>query len=96
MPPPVEARAAPARGPDPGDEFRRHFDARYAAAGGRYEDYEPHYRHGHSLRGDARFQGLAWEEMEPEVRADWERRNPGGEWEGYKEAVRRGWERMPV
>jgi hypothetical protein len=79
-----------------GEAFRRHFGERYAAAGARYEDYEPHYRHGHALRGEARFQGLAWEEMEPEVRADWERRHPGGEWDAYKEAVRRGWERMPV
>lgn len=79
-----------------GEEFRRHYGQYYASAGGRYEDYEPHYRHGDALRDDARFRGMAWEEMEPEVRTDWERRHPGREWDSYKEAVRRGWERIPV
>ena len=78
------------------EEFRRDFGERYAGLGGHYEDYEPHYRHGHALRDDARYQGQAWEEMEPELRTEWERRHPGGEWESYKEAVRRGWERIPV
>jgi hypothetical protein len=79
-----------------GEEFRRHYGQYYAGTGGRYEDYEPHYRHGDALRDDARFRGMAWEEMEPEVRTDWERRHPGREWDSYKEAVRRGWERIPV
>jgi len=77
-------------------EFRRDYGERYAGRGGRYEDYEPHYRHGHALRDEARYRGQSWEEMEPEVRTEWERRHPGGEWESYKEAVRRGWERIPV
>jgi hypothetical protein len=79
-----------------GEAFRRHYGQYYASSGGRYEDYEPHYRHGDALRDDARFRGMAWEEMEPEVRTDWERRHPGREWDSYKEAVRRGWERIPV
>ena len=37
---------------------------------------------------------VAWNEIEPDLRSDWERRYPqGGGWERFKAAVRRGWER---
>jgi len=91
-----DSRGAAPSADERAEEFRRDFGERYAGGGGRFEDYEPHYRHGHALRDDARYQGQAWEEMEPEVRTEWERRHPGGEWESYKEAVHRGWERIPV
>ncbi|WP_028998437.1 YsnF/AvaK domain-containing protein [Azohydromonas australica] len=76
------------------DYYRNDFNARFAAEGGLYEDYEPAYRYGHALRDDPRYAGRHWDELEPEARADWETRNPGGTWERMKAAVRRGWERV--
>ncbi|WP_198320923.1 YsnF/AvaK domain-containing protein [Azohydromonas aeria] len=76
------------------DYYRNDFNTRYAADGGRYEDYEPAYRYGHSLRDDARYSGRDWDTIEPEVRRDYETRYPGGTWERMKSAVRRGWDRM--
>jgi hypothetical protein len=76
------------------DFYRNDFNARFAAEGGRYEDYEPAYRYGHSLRNDPRYAGRNWEDFESDARADWESRNPGGTWDHMKAAVRRGWERM--
>jgi len=73
-------------------EFRRHFQTRFA--GERYEDYEPAYRYGHELSSDERYRGREWDEMEPEVRRDWESRYPGSAWERFKAAVRHGWERI--
>jgi hypothetical protein len=73
------------------DEFRADFDRTYGGRGLRYEDYEPAYRWGlenaEAHRGD-------WDAVEPDLRRDWERSNPGGEWERFKDAVRRGWERF--
>lgn len=74
--------------------WRRDFDTQYAGSGGRWEDYEPHYRYGHGLRGDTRWQGRDWDAIEPDVRSDWESRNPGGTWERFKASVRRGWDNM--
>ena len=76
------------------DYYRNDFNARFAAEGGRYEDYEPAYRWGHALRDDPRYAGCHWDELEADARSDWEARNAGGSWERMKAAVRRGWERV--
>jgi uncharacterized protein (TIGR02271 family) len=78
------------------DYYRNDFNARFAAEGGRYEDYEPAYRYGHDLRDDPRYAGRSWDEFEADARKDWEARHPGsaGAWDRMKAAVRRGWERV--
>jgi len=74
-------------------EFRRDFDTNYAATGARYEDYEPAYRYGHGLASDSRYAGRPWDDIEPDVRADWERSNPGSAWERFEASVRHAWAR---
>ena len=74
------------------EEFRADFDDNYAAAGGRYEDYEPAYRWG--FENADRYRGRDWAAAESDVRRDWERSNPGSDWERFKNAVRRGWDRF--
>lgn len=74
-------------------EYREHWNRTFANTGGRYEDYDPAYRYGHSLAGDERYRGRDWSAIEPEARRDWEARHPGGTWEGMKASVRHAWER---
>jgi uncharacterized protein (TIGR02271 family) len=74
--------------------FRSHWNSNYASSGGSYEDYAPAYRYGSSLAGSDRYKGRRWDDMEPEVRSNWESRNPGSAWEKVKNAIRHGWERM--
>ena len=76
------------------DYYRNDFSTRFGAQGGRWEDYEPAYRYGHSLRSDPRYSGRNWDEFETDARRDWETRNPGGTWDRMKAAVRHGWERV--
>jgi stress response protein YsnF len=76
------------------DDFREDFDSRYATGGARWEDYEPAYRYGHTLRGDSRYAGRSWDEIEPDVRRDWEGAHPGSAWERFKDSVRHAWERV--
>jgi len=73
--------------------WRSDFQTRYGAQGGSYDEYEPAYRFGHGLRSDQRFSGRQWDEIEPDVRRDWESRNPGSAWERFKDAVRHAWDR---
>jgi hypothetical protein len=72
-------------------EFRSDFGTRYGS-NERYEDYEPAYRYGHGLASDSRYQGQDWDTVEPSMRGDWERNNPGT-WERMKASVRHAWER---
>ena len=74
--------------------WRADWQRQYAALGGSYEDYDPAYRWGHTLRSDARWQGRDWDAIEPELRGEWERGHPGSAWERFKAAVRHGWERI--
>lgn len=76
------------------DYYRNDFSTRFGAQGGRWEDYEPAYRYGHSLRTDPRYSGRNWDEFETDARRDWETRNPGSTWDRMKAAVRHGWERV--
>lgn len=75
-------------------DYRKHWQTAYGSTGGRYEDYAPAYSYGSQLAGDQRYTGHRWNEIEPEVRRDWESRNPGSAWEKAKDAVRYSWEKV--
>jgi hypothetical protein len=72
--------------------WREHYQNTYGMSGRRYEDYEPAYRYGSSLRDDARYRGWDWDRLEPEARRDWETRYPNSPWTEVRLAVRRAWE----
>lgn len=74
--------------------YKDHWDKNYADSGGEYEDYAPAYKHGALLAGSNRQKGRAWEDAEPDVKSDWEEKNPDSTWEKIKAAVRHGWESM--
>jgi hypothetical protein len=75
-------------------DFRSDWQTNYAAAGGRYEDYEPAYRYGSTLASDERYRDRDWNDFEMDARRDWETRYPGGTWERFKAAARHGWQRV--
>ena len=78
---------------DDAADFRADHATRHGAQGGSYDDYHPAYRYGHGLASDTRFQGRDWDEIEADVRSDWEGRHPGSAWEQFKGAVRHAWAR---
>lgn len=75
-------------------DFRTHWQNVYGQAGGRYEDYDAAYRYGSTMAGSGRFKNYRWEDVEPDVRSDWESSHPGSSWEKVKDAVRYGAERV--
>lgn len=78
---------------DQRDHFRMHHADTVGGATG-FDEYEPAYRYGWDVGSSGRYRGRSWNEVEPELRSDWERRYPqGGGWERFKAAVRSGWER---
>lgn len=74
--------------------YRSHWDATYLSTGGRFEDYDPAYRYGRSMAGSDTYRGRAWDEVEPDLRNNWEHTYPQSAWENFKDAVRHGWNRL--
>jgi hypothetical protein len=74
------------------DYFRTHHGETYGGTTG-FDESEPAYRYGWDIGNSGRYRGRRWEDIEPDLRSDWERRYPNGGWERFKAAVRRGWER---
>ena len=77
--------------------FRNDWKTNYASLGGTYDDYAPAYQYGSQMRRDARYQGRNWDDIESDLRSDWDTRyGKGGAstWEKMKAAVRRGWDKI--
>lgn len=74
--------------------YRNHWSSQYASSGGRFDDYDPAYRYGHSMAGSDSYRGQSWEQVEPELRSNWEHTYPQSAWDDFKAAVRHGWERV--
>lgn len=76
------------------NDFRRHWQSTYGTSGGRYEDYDAAYRYGSTLAGSDRYKNYQWNDVEPQLRSDWESSHPGSTWDKVKDAVRYGAERV--
>ena len=75
--------------------FRNDWQSNYASTGASYDDYAPAYRYGSEVR--SKYQGRNWDDVEPDLRSDWDRRYGSGNastWEKMKAAVRSGWDRV--
>lgn len=74
--------------------YRSHWDRTYLSTGARYEDYDPAYRYGRSMADSDTYRGRPWDEVEPDLRSNWEHTYPQSAWENFKAAVRHGWDRL--
>ena len=88
--------------------FQQHFGQRQQQAGGRpWEEAEPNYQYGYMAARDDRYQGRQFEDVEADLRTDYQQRlgaqtgqgDQGGTgdgsdlWERLREEVREGWTR---
>ena len=77
--------------------YRNHFTSTYGSSGAAYDDYAPAYSYGSQMASSGRYTGRQWDEIEPELRSDWDSRYGSGgasTWEKMKAAVRHGWDRI--
>lgn len=58
-----------------------------------FED-SPAYEYGSRYAGDSRYKGKSWNDVESDLRSDYERNNPNSTWEQAKNAVRSGWDKV--
>nr|WP_315254351.1 hypothetical protein [uncultured Duganella sp.] len=74
------------------DYFRSHWEKTYT--GGTFQEYDPAYRYGESMKGNPGYRDKEWNDVEPELRASWESKQPQSSWDKFKDAVKHGWERI--
>ncbi|MEW6760003.1 MAG: hypothetical protein AB1437_04200 [Pseudomonadota bacterium] len=79
--------------------YRSHWNATYSTAtdAGSYDEYKPAYSYGSEMALSEKYRGRQWNEVENDLRSDWDSRYAGGgqsTWEKMKAAVRQGWDRM--
>ncbi len=73
-------------------DFRTHHAGHYP--GTDYNDLAPVYRYGRHVRERAAFHGRRWDEVEDELRVEWERGCREGKpwtWDEVKAALQQGW-----
>ncbi len=74
--------------------FQEHFSQTNTGGTRTWDEAEPSYRFGYAAVGDQRWAGRPFEEVEPELRRDWESRSGGGDtWERVRDGIREAWER---
>jgi uncharacterized protein (TIGR02271 family) len=79
------------------DYYRNHFTSTYGSTGGSYDTYQPAYSYGTQMRQSEMYRNRPWDEVEPELRTNWESRNTGSTgstWDSMKAAVRHGWDKV--
>jgi hypothetical protein len=74
--------------------FRTSFQDRYGPSGQSWSEYEPRYRFGYDMYNDPRYRGRSFDEVEPELRQDWEGRHYGSAWDDVKASVRDAWDSL--
>jgi uncharacterized protein (TIGR02271 family) len=77
--------------------YRSHWNSNYSSMGSSYDDYDPAYRYGSQMRSDTRYSGRNWDDVESDLRSDWDTRyskNGVSTWEKMKAAVRHGWDKV--
>ena len=75
-------------------DFRNDWQRSYSTRGYGYERYQPAYRYGYNVASESRYRGHRWDEIEPDLRRDWEMEHPNDRWEDFKDAVRHAWQRV--
>jgi uncharacterized protein (TIGR02271 family) len=79
---------------DYSDDFRNDFQKRYASTGATYDAYAPSYQYGYRMASDDRYRGKRWEDVETQLRSDYERTYPNSKWEQMKDSIRYGWNKV--
>jgi len=93
----VFSRDPLASGTSSDDEYyRKHWSSTYATSGETYDDYAPAYNYGSDKARSENYRGRPWDDVESDLRSDWESRDLSGRstWEKFKDAVRSGWDRI--
>lgn len=73
--------------------YHSHFESHFGGKNERFEEFEPAYNYGSSLRTDQRYASLNnWTDLEGGARQEWSSHHPDMPWDRVQDAIRYGWE----
>ncbi|HWE49565.1 MAG TPA: hypothetical protein VG273_07250 [Bryobacteraceae bacterium] len=72
--------------------YRRNFEQTFGTDGG-FDEMQPAYDFGHRNASNERYRGKSWEQIENDLRTDYNRAYPASDWDEVRIAVRYAWER---
>jgi uncharacterized protein (TIGR02271 family) len=75
------------------EDYRRDFRQRYGSDAD-FATMRPAYEYGYRTASDPRYRGRSWDQVESDLRTDYERSNPNSKWEQAKQSIRYGWDKM--
>ena len=75
------------------DNYRTHYSGMFGSSGRPYDYYVPAYRYGYMLATDPRYRDYSWDQLEPEIRRNWEDYNKDT-WDEVKDAIRHAWSQI--
>ncbi len=58
-----------------------------------YDESDPNYAYAQTMASDDRYAGREWNDVEADVRRDWESKNQGGTWDNVKDSIGNAWGR---
>ena len=58
-----------------------------------YDESDPNYMYVQTMESDERYSGREWNDVEADVRRDWESKNQGGTWDDVKDSISNAWGR---
>lgn len=75
------------------EDFRRHYQANYGTSGHTLDEYDTAYRYGYDLANSDFYRDRQWDEIEPEIRRNWESQTDSP-WDEFKSAVQHAWSQV--
>jgi hypothetical protein len=75
------------------EDFHRDYEKNFADAGAPFDEYAPAYRYGADVVQKGRYANKRWDDVEAELRSDWERDYPNLDWTKVRDAARYGFTR---
>ncbi|MEJ2707259.1 MAG: hypothetical protein P8074_06565 [Anaerolineales bacterium] len=76
------------------DAYETHYQRHLAHTGKSFEEYLPAYQFGYQIATDERFRHERWDQIEPQVRQQWESQEHPGTWDDFKLSIYYGWRKV--
>jgi uncharacterized protein (TIGR02271 family) len=74
-------------------DYRKNFETTYGSDRD-FDSMRPAYEYGSRYANDSRYKGKSWNDVERDLRTDYERQYPNSTWDEVKNAVRHGWDKV--
>jgi len=76
------------------DAYETHYQRHLADTGRSFDEYLPAYQFGYQIATDERFRLERWDQIDEQVRKQWEAQDRPGAWDDFKFSIYFGWRKV--